>query len=102
MLEMVFSMWSVLRLYNEVISRVRVLKPRCDISVAYTERPTPPLVEKEASLLNKYMFRREQKSWSWISMRPEAKNDCAGEGQQQFNRQSELVIANEWPVEDEL
>jgi hypothetical protein len=31
------------------------------------------------------MTRREQKSWPWISTRLEAKNDCAGEGQQQFN-----------------
>jgi hypothetical protein len=33
-----------------------------------------------------YMSKGEQKSWSQISTRPEAKNGCAGEGQQQFNR----------------
>jgi hypothetical protein len=27
----------------------------------------------------------EKKSWSKVSMRPEAINDCAGEAQQQFN-----------------
>jgi hypothetical protein len=30
------------------------------------------------------MYKREQISRSW--KRPEAKKDCAGEGQQQFNR----------------
>jgi hypothetical protein len=59
---------------------------RCNKRSAYTERPTPPLVEEEAPFLNTYMSRREQKSWSWVSRRPEARNDCAGEGQQQFNR----------------
>jgi hypothetical protein len=31
------------------------------------------------------MIKTEQKTWSWISMKPEAKNDCAGEDQQQFD-----------------
>jgi hypothetical protein len=30
----------------------------------YTERPTPPLVEKEATFLNRYVSVREQISWS--------------------------------------
>jgi hypothetical protein len=33
-------------------------------SSACKERQTCPLVEEEASLLNTYMSRREQKSWS--------------------------------------
>jgi hypothetical protein len=32
------------------------------------------------------MSRTEQKSWSCISTRFEAKNDCAGENQQLFNQ----------------
>jgi hypothetical protein len=35
---------------------------------------------------NTYMSRIENKSWSKVSTRPEAKNNCAGEGRQQFNR----------------
>jgi hypothetical protein len=35
---------------------------------------------------NMYIYsRREQKSWSWISIRLEARNDSAGKYQQQFN-----------------
>jgi hypothetical protein len=40
---------------------------------------TPPLLEEEAPLLNMYMSRREQKSSSWVSRIPEARNDCADE-----------------------
>jgi hypothetical protein len=36
------------------------------------------------------MFRREEISWSWSSKRPEVKNDCAGDGQQQFNLPTDL------------
>jgi hypothetical protein len=43
-----------------------------------------------ALLPNVYMYRREQKSWSWISRRPEARNDCAGDSQQQFDRPTRL------------
>jgi hypothetical protein len=46
---------------------------------------TPPLIEEGAPLLNIYMSRREQKSWSWILMGHETKNYCVGKGQQQFN-----------------
>jgi hypothetical protein len=46
-----------------------ILKLWCNKCSAYTERPTPPLVE-ENPLLNRYMSRREQKSLSWILMRP--------------------------------
>jgi hypothetical protein len=46
-----------------------VLKLRRNRRSAYTERPTPHLVEEEPTLLNTYMSRREQKSWSWISRR---------------------------------
>jgi hypothetical protein len=65
---------------------ILVQKLRGNKRSAYTERPTPPLVEKEAAFLNTYMCKREQKSWSWILRRPEAKNDCAGEDQQHFDR----------------
>jgi hypothetical protein len=40
------------------------------------------------------MSKTEQESWSWISMKPEAKNDCAGEDQQQFNRPTEERAAS--------
>jgi hypothetical protein len=46
-----------------------LLKLRCNKRSAYTERPTLPLVEEEASFINTYMTRREQKSCSWISRR---------------------------------
>jgi hypothetical protein len=62
---------------------ILVLKLRCHKCSAYAERPPPPLVEEEVPL---YASRREQKSWSWISTWPKARNDCAGEGRQQFNR----------------
>jgi hypothetical protein len=45
---------------------------------------TPHLVEEKAPHVNAYMSSREQKPWSWISMRHNAKNDCAGRSQQQF------------------
>jgi hypothetical protein len=48
-----------------------------------------PLVEEEAPLLNTYMSRREQISWSQIPKKTEAKNYCNGEDQQQFNRQTD-------------
>jgi hypothetical protein len=47
---------------------------------------TPPLVEKEAPLLNTFMSVKEQKYWSWVPTGLRTKNYCAGEGQQQFNR----------------
>jgi hypothetical protein len=40
----------------------------------------------DALLLNMYVPRREQKSWSWVSRRLEARNDCASDIQQQFER----------------
>jgi hypothetical protein len=70
-----------------------LLKLRCNKRSAYTERPTPPLIEEEAQLLNTYMSRREQNSWPWISTRPEARNDYAGEGRQQFNRSTYRPLA---------
>jgi hypothetical protein len=45
-----------------------------------------PLVEKEAPLLNMYMSRRDQTSWSWIPIGLETKNCLAGNSQQQFNQ----------------
>jgi hypothetical protein len=46
--------------------------------------PTP---RRRGGPISKHIqSRREQKSWSWITTRPEARNDCAGEGRQQFNR----------------
>jgi hypothetical protein len=54
----------------------------------------PSLVE-ESPLLNTQTSRREQKSWSWISTRLKAKNNCAGEGLQQFfstDRPTRIVL----------
>jgi hypothetical protein len=48
-----------------------------------------PLHSSKGRLQNTYMSRREQKSWSENSMRTEAKNDCAGEDQQQFKGPTE-------------
>jgi hypothetical protein len=56
-----------------------VLNLRCYKHSAYTQRPTPPLVEEEAPLLNTYMSRREKRTWSWVSRRSEVRNDSAGE-----------------------
>jgi hypothetical protein len=39
----------------------------CNNRSAYTERPTPALVEEETPFLNTYMSRKEIKSESWIS-----------------------------------
>jgi hypothetical protein len=63
LLEAVFSMVSVPRLYKEPIWRV-LARPssRCNKHSAYTEKATPPLVEEEATLLKTYMSKREQKS----------------------------------------
>jgi hypothetical protein len=63
-----------------------VLKLRCNKRSASTERPTPPLVEEDAPFLKKSTYEAEKKSCSKVSTRPEAKKDCAGEAQQQFNR----------------
>jgi hypothetical protein len=46
--------------------------------------PSPPRSEGLNSK-HVYMFRREQKSWTWIPTGLETKNHCTGEGQQQFN-----------------
>jgi hypothetical protein len=46
-----------------------VLKLRCNELRAYTQRPTIPFVEEEAPVLNAYMYKRKQKSWSHISTR---------------------------------
>jgi hypothetical protein len=75
---------------------ILVLKLLCNERSAYTERPTPPLVKEEAPLLNTCMSRREQKSWSPISILPEARNDCAGENQQQLNRPAEWITCSQW------
>jgi hypothetical protein len=74
---------------------ILVLKLRCNKHSAYTERPTPPLVEEETLLLSTYMSGGEQKSWSWTSTRPKAKNDCAGKAQQQFNRPTDINCCSE-------
>jgi hypothetical protein len=55
------------------------MKLRCNKHRANTERSTPPLVEENVPLLNTYMSSREQETWSQISKRPEAKNDCVGD-----------------------
>jgi hypothetical protein len=49
------------------------------------EKTNPSASKRRPHFQNTNMSRRKQKSWSQISMRSEAKNGCAGEGQQQFN-----------------
>jgi hypothetical protein len=48
-----------------------------------------PVIKEKAQLLNTHMSRRKQKSGLWISTRPEVRNDCAGEDQQQFRSTTE-------------
>jgi hypothetical protein len=43
---------------------------------------------EEIKSLNMYMSRGEQETWSWMSRRPEARNDCAGERRQQLSDRS--------------
>jgi hypothetical protein len=71
---------------------ILVLKLRCNKHSASTERPTLRLVKEEPHFSNTYMSKRENKSWSKVSTRPGVKNDCAGEGQQQFYRPWTLVV----------
>jgi hypothetical protein len=68
-----------------------MLKLQCNKRSNYTEKLTTPLIKEEAPFINMYISRTEQKSWSWISRRPEARNNYAGEGQQQFNRPTGLA-----------
>jgi hypothetical protein len=44
----------------------------------------PAVVRLLLLLKRTYMCRRGQKSWSRVSWRPEARNDCAGSGQQEL------------------
>jgi hypothetical protein len=54
--------------------------------ITHSSTQTPPVVEVEAPLLNKHMPRKEHKSLSWI---PTGSNYCAGENQEQFNKQTD-------------
>jgi hypothetical protein len=72
---------------------------RCNIHGANASRPDtvqikisqhcqnaiPPFFEGEALYLNTYMSRKGGKMCPWISGCHEARNDCADEGEQQFN-----------------
>jgi hypothetical protein len=67
-------------------AEVLVLKQRCNKRSAYTERPTPPLVEGKAPLL-KHVHVKERTNILGINLEEtEAKNHCIGGAQQQFNR----------------
>jgi hypothetical protein len=85
-LEAVSSAWSMLKLCTEDWWAKWVDACVCGKGRVTSSSQTPPTLEEEAPLLNMYMSRREPKSWSWISWRPEARNDYAGKDQQQFNR----------------
>jgi hypothetical protein len=61
-------------------------KLRCNKCGAYSGRPNPPLIEEEAPSQNTQVVLERTQIWSWVPMGPENKNDCAGEGQQQFPR----------------
>jgi hypothetical protein len=52
---------------------------------AYSDRPTPPLVE-ESIFPNTWMALERWKLWSCVLTMTETKNDFAGENQQQFTR----------------
>jgi hypothetical protein len=60
-----------------------------DLSVVFLEVASASLQSysrcRKPVLLKTCMSRREQKSWSWILTRSEARNDCAGNGQHKFN-----------------
>jgi hypothetical protein len=62
------------------------------MGVEWRSSQSAPLAEKKAPLLNAYMSRREQTSWSQIPPVLETKNFCAGEGQRQFNRQTDCTV----------
>jgi hypothetical protein len=68
-----------------------MLKVRCNKRSASTGRPTPPFVEGEALFLKHVHVQEKIKSSSKVSPRPEARNGCADEDQQQFNRPKKLV-----------
>jgi hypothetical protein len=55
-----------------------------DESISYSERPPPPLDEEEIPFLNTQIVLEPIKFWLWVSTGAETKNDCPGEGQQQF------------------
>jgi hypothetical protein len=64
-------------------------------NVAPTQKDRPlPSSKRRPNLKThtSYMPSREQKSWLLISRRPEVRIDCAGEGQQQFNRPTRICV----------
>jgi hypothetical protein len=69
--------------------RARVAPSRRGVT---SNNQTPPLLEEEAPLLNTYMSRRKQTSWSWIKTGLETKHYCVGEGQHQFNRPTVFAL----------
>lgn len=76
-----------------------VLKLWCNKRGAYTGRSTPlPFDEMETVDLNTNMSRKERKSLSWISKRPEARSDCAGEDQLQYNRPTDRTMCQQDPL----
>jgi hypothetical protein len=78
---------------QQQFSSQRIAK-RCNKRSASAGRPTPPFVKKRAPFLKHvHVFERKKESWSYISTRPKAKNDCAGEDQLQFNRHYSLTSA---------
>jgi hypothetical protein len=63
-----------------------VLTLQCNKRSASTGRPTSPFVEEEAQFLKQVHVLEKIRSWSKVSPRPEARNGCADEDYQQFNR----------------
>jgi hypothetical protein len=46
----------------------------------------PSFIEDDTPFQNTYISRRKYKSCSWIAKETEARNYFSGEGQQQFNK----------------
>jgi hypothetical protein len=83
LLEVVFAMWSVTALIYSCWNYSAT-------NVAPTLKDQPlPSSKWRPHFSNTYMSRREKKSWWKVSKRPEAKNECVGEDQQQFKQLAE-------------
>jgi hypothetical protein len=68
-----------------VTADILVLKLRCNKRNAYTERPTPPSPKRRPHFEARTRL-GENKNLVMDLEETEARNDCAGEGQQRLNR----------------
>jgi hypothetical protein len=70
------------------IADMLVLKLRCNKRSAYTERPTPPSPKRRPHFETRTCL--GENILVMDLEETEARNDCAGEGQQQFDRPTSL------------